>query len=45
MLQDFPYPITLEQQEVCDWTVKREVELRAERQRASHVRRPRWRLT
>ena len=28
MLQDFPCPITLGQQEVCDWTGKRKVELR-----------------
>ena len=28
MLQDFPCPITLGQQEACDWTGKREAELR-----------------
>ena len=28
MLQDFPYPITLGQWEACDWTGKREAELR-----------------
>ena len=26
LLQDFPCPITLVQQETCDWTGKREVE-------------------
>jgi hypothetical protein len=26
--KDFPCPITLEQQEACDWTGKREAELR-----------------
>jgi hypothetical protein len=29
MLQDFPCPITLGQQETCDWTGKREAALRA----------------
>ena len=28
MLQDFPCPITLGQWEACDWTGKREAELR-----------------
>ena len=28
VLQDFPCPITLGQQEACDWTGKREAELR-----------------
>jgi hypothetical protein len=28
MLQDFPWPITLGQWEACDWTGKREEELR-----------------
>jgi hypothetical protein len=28
MLQDFSYPVTLGQQDVCDWTGKREVDLR-----------------
>jgi hypothetical protein len=27
-LQNFPCPITLRQQEACDWTGKREAELR-----------------
>jgi hypothetical protein len=38
MLQDFPCPITLVQ-EVCDWTEKREAELRvAERRNISEER-------
>ena len=43
--QDFPCPITLGQQEACDWTGKREAELRvAETESISgEEEKPRWR--
>jgi hypothetical protein len=39
MLQEFPCPIILGQWEACNWTGKREMELRVERQRAFWSRR------
>jgi hypothetical protein len=38
-LQDFPHQITLGQWEACDWSGKREAEVRAEREVASGSRR------
>jgi hypothetical protein len=43
MLQDFPCPITLGQQEACDWTGKREVELRVAEPESTAERRERGR--
>lgn len=39
LLQDFPCPITLGQQEDCEWTGKMEVELRVVERQSVSVRR------
>jgi hypothetical protein len=43
LLQDFPCPITLGQQEACDWTGKREAELRVVETESQRRRKEKWR--